>query len=930
MFLAPPTAVSPRARAPRSHHALVLAAAFACLSCADGRGPITAPVTPTPGTPPIQAAVNVAPSAQFAISPRWPAPGDTVTFDGRYAHDGDGQVQRYRWSLGDAVSQVTGAVAKTVFRTAGTYSIALTTVDDDGDSTTTSMSLTVSASGTPTTAVSPTLSDLTVSSPTVAGGGSVTATVIARNTLGATIAGTIVGFSSTGRRVGLTPLSVATDGTGTATSAVSSPVAQTTVLRAVVNFTALEDTVPVTVTPSVIAPASAVRLTQTTLVSTGDSALLEITARDTAGNPVSGAAITVNASPAGLAFTNVTATDANGRSVVTVKSTVCSTTHTLSITAGGVTLSAAPTIQSTAAPVYGICGAELWFDALDAGTMTASGGILTAWSDKSGNGRHATVPVGPTIESNNINGRTALRFDGVNDVVPIADVLSGSPYTVLFVARRRANQTYFLGGTTSAGSSNFHIGYSSSTNMRMSHWFNDLNTTVPAFANAFVEMPRAWAARWQSGTRTLRVDGALMNSDADTNTLASWTGAAIGRRDPMGYDPIDFGELVIFRKYISEAEREAAERALMVKWGIGLMTRTAGNSQSATAGTSPAVAPQVRITDAAGVGLAGATVVFQVTGGGGRLSGATLDTIITDASGYATLPSSSWVLDYGTNELTAWYGTTAGMGRSSTFTGTGTLPSGLAMQYDGNASATLYRSSACTGTLAAVGDSVGCWLDRTANVRHVTQDTAAYRPIVGTFGSTGRSALTFTIARENYLSSYATGLSTLATTSRTIVAVARANQTEDNVTNSSSSIVLFQGYHAGLNFNGYPAVTSISAPQWSQHDPVPTGQIADPSLSYTANAPIVATQVLTVSGGSFTSQVVRNGSSTASSTRTGTPTGYSNIMRIGQGNTGATTPYRFRLDGQIAEIMIFSRALNSTERLQVERYMGWKWGITVP
>jgi hypothetical protein len=60
----------------------------------------------------------------------------------------------------------------------------------------------------------------------------------------------------------------------------------------------------------------------------------------------------------------------------------------------------------------------LWLDAADASTITESGGAVSQWDDKSGNGRHvtqATAADQPIFTANAINGRSALAFDGVND-----------------------------------------------------------------------------------------------------------------------------------------------------------------------------------------------------------------------------------------------------------------------------------------------------------------------------------------------------------------------------------------------------------------------------------------------------------------------------------------------------------------------------------
>ncbi len=75
----------------------------------------------------------------------------------------------------------------------------------------------------------------------------------------------------------------------------------------------------------------------------------------------------------------------------------------------------------------------------------------------------------------------------------------------------------------------------------------------------------------------------------------------------------------------------------------------AGNTQSASAGTPVPAPPAVRVTDAAGQPVAGTTVQFAVTEGGGSVTGATVS---TNSSGIATV--GSWSLGAsGVNTLTA-------------------------------------------------------------------------------------------------------------------------------------------------------------------------------------------------------------------------------------------------------------------------------------
>jgi hypothetical protein len=890
---------------------------------------------------------NALPAAQFAVSPRWPAPGDTVTFDGRYSHDSDGQVVRYRWVVSNGVTQTTGAVAKTVFRAAATYTVALTAVDDRGDSTTTTLSLPVGTSGVPVGAVDAAQSDLALSTGTVTGGASVTATVTARTAAGAVISGVPVALSTTGRRVSVSPATGTTNGIGVWTTSVASPLAQSVVVRAVADFTALVDTVPVTVTASPVSAASAVRLTQSTLVSLADSALVEVSVRDTAGNPVSGAFVTISGSPGGIVASNEGTTDVNGRRVVTVRSTACSTTHTLAVVAGGVSLSAQPTlVQAATGGTYGQCGAVLWLDASDAGTITTEAGSrVTQWRDKSGQLNHANAASGsvarPVYSAQIYNGRPAIVFAGGSNTTLTPEHLTLLSYpgatqsamTYFVVYRRTVNNScdrlFDFGSSANVyvfltGGCGVNMRYAITTTglggqTSIAGGATPINT---AFQHTIIHSASGVMRRNGAQVGTI---GSLLSPSAVGQTTNNWLGRSQQTGD--GYYTGEYAELVAFPRALTTPEVASVERALMVKWGIGTLAITAGTAQSAAAGTSPSVAPQLRITDEAGAGLPGATVVWQVTSGGGRLSGATTLTTTTDASGFASLPAGAWVLDHGTNGLTAWYNTTAGSGQSVVFTATGTLASGLTVRYDANNAATLFRASSCTGTLAAPGDSVGCWMNTVNGTKHVTQSTAAARPTVAaTFGTSGRPSLRFVLTRENFLQTTATGIDSLANGPRTIIAAALGDKDEDTSVNHGGSIVIFPGYHSGLHFFGDGNLRSLVGAQYTS----PSNNLWAEVDYDDRGDPMIGSQVVIVSGGSTFSQVRINGGSPVVVGASGTPTMYGNLMRIGQGNVAPTTNYRWRLDGRIAEILIFNRDLSPAERLQAERYLGWKWGVTVP
>ena len=77
---------------------------------------------------------------------------------------------------------------------------------------------------------------------------------------------------------------------------------------------------------------------------------------------------------------------------------------------------------------------------------------------------------------------------------------------------------------------------------------------------------------------------------------------------------------------------------------------TAGNTQTGAVGSTVATRPSVKVTDAGGNPVPGASVVFSVTGGGGTLTGGVTT---TDAQGIATVGSFQLGSTAGTNTVTA-------------------------------------------------------------------------------------------------------------------------------------------------------------------------------------------------------------------------------------------------------------------------------------
>lgn len=113
-------------------------------------------------------------------------------------------------------------------------------------------------------------------------------------------------------------------------------------------------------------------------------------------------------------------------------------------------------------PLYGsnppVSGYTLWLDGEDTSNITQSGGLVSQWSDKSGNGRHFTQGTSanqPTSGTRRLNNRNVLDFDGTNDLMfcPSSENLfnyfhTATHGTAFFVGVRDSGNGMMFGNST--------------------------------------------------------------------------------------------------------------------------------------------------------------------------------------------------------------------------------------------------------------------------------------------------------------------------------------------------------------------------------------------------------------------------------------------------------------------------------------------------
>lgn len=204
-------------------------------------------------------------------------------------------------------------------------------------------------------------------------------------------------------------------------------------------------------------------------------------------------------------------------------------------------------------------------------------------------------------------------------------------------------------------------------------------------------------------------------------------------------------------------------------------------------------------------------------------------------------------------------------------------------------------------TITLNGSTVSQWNDKSGNGRNASQATAANQPTRTLAGLGGRTVLTFDGVDDR-----------LVTASTTL-----------GITNSASLIVLAQlssrtppeqgivGSDEETNRFGF-FISGSNAMRWN---PMSTNQIEAPSVT--------GTQILVGTAQSGATELFRNGTSiVAGAGSAGSMV--STPFSIGNMRPGTTLPH---FSGPIAEVLVLSSSLSTTNRQLLEGYLAWKWGL---
>lgn len=517
-------------------------------------------------------------------------------------------------ALTDATGQATGTIASTI---AGDRIISASI---NGTPVSTPQTLTVNAA-----AVSATQSTLG-SDPAsiVAGIGTSTIIVRARDQFGNNVAGASVALIANGRSNTLTQPEGVTDADGLATGTLTSTVAESKSITAIVNGVTLASGLQITVTPGTVSAAnSGLSVSPSSLTAGAGSSIITVTARDANNNVIPGATVALAAT--GATGTLTQPTDVTTAAGVATGAFAANTVgvRTISATVNGVAINATANITVSAAPfsaaqttiglsptsiVAGASGTTVTVTVRDAFDNAISGATVLVAA--TGTGSSITQPVA-TTDANGVT--TATITSTVAEPKTISATVNGNAVTQTAALTVTPGAVTAAQSTVVASTSSITAGSGTST---------ITVTARDAFGNAVAGV----SVTLESAAADVTVTQPVALTDANGETTGSVTGTIVGTKTIVAR----------LNGVAALATVDVAVTPAVPSTSLSTASATP-TSISAGSGTS---AISVTVRDAFGNLVPNATVEFSATGTGNSLP----SSASTDVNGVATVNLSSTVV----------------------------------------------------------------------------------------------------------------------------------------------------------------------------------------------------------------------------------------------------------------------------------------------
>jgi len=205
---------------------------------------------------------------------------------------------------------------------------------------------------------------------------------------------------------------------------------------------------------------------------------------------------------------------------------------------------------------------SLWLDAAETSTITESGGSVSQWDDKSGNGLHvsqANAAFQPTTGAVSQNGLNVLEFS--TDNLRSAKITQPLPITMFIVAA-----TQDLSSSNRQAIANRGI---TPTIFQVNQRWSFYNGSVVSGSTPIDNNYHVLSALFDGANSELRLDGALEASANPGSNFYDDQIILIGSDFNVNFDWDGYiAEIIMYFYAMSITQQQRVENYLLDKWGL--------------------------------------------------------------------------------------------------------------------------------------------------------------------------------------------------------------------------------------------------------------------------------------------------------------------------------------------------------------------------
>lgn len=230
-----------------------------------------------------------------------------------------------------------------------------------------------------------------------------------------------------------------------------------------------------------------------------------------------------------------------------------------------------------------ISNLAMWLDGADAASITLDGSNnVSQWSDKSGNGKHATQATTtkrPSYQTAVQNGLNAVRFDGTDDCLQAASLTLSGQFTLILVCKTTTAKPFFIEHSANVTpNQGFYFYGTEPTASGIRRTATGLVTpgvNVNWFGSAAgVAVFRSLSSLVGGLGYSIRKNGVAQSiSGTNLNVISSAASVTdtlnIGSRN-NGVSPVsdgDYYEIMLYDRPLTDTEVGTLEAYLKAKWG---------------------------------------------------------------------------------------------------------------------------------------------------------------------------------------------------------------------------------------------------------------------------------------------------------------------------------------------------------------------------